>query len=183
MFACTSFLSKDISSFALFRPASSGRFLHTPQLFRWTHENTGFLHKGVPTHMHVQCRFCVRTQQNQAKRTKVSSKRGTHPSPLRRSFRGPVRPRIWVLRALKTSPSDTSSPASFLASFLVLPLLCWVRGARGPSPRNLEGAREGKRGRAFLSHIPCVKVCFGKSALQKIACATRIVLALSAQSG
>ena len=71
----------------------------------------------------------------------------------------------------------------FLVSFLVLPLLCWVRAARGPAPCNLEGPREGSLKESMFLQIPCVRANSGKSSSRKIACATRFVLALSAQSG
>ena len=72
--------------------------------------------------------------------------------------------------------------ASGFARGHVLPLLCWVRGARGPAPCNLEGPREGPLKESKLSHIPCVRANSGKSSTRKIAWAGHFPLGLSGQS-
>ena len=75
-----------------------------------------------------------------ANHEKSSIKRGTQTVPLRSFLSRKMRPSICDQRGSK--PRVVGSPVGHhpLIGHTILPLLCWVRWARGPSPRNLEGA-------------------------------------------
>ena len=87
-----------------------------------------------------ECRSAWILRAHAAKPERSSIKRGTQTVPLRSFLSRKMRPSICDQRGSKLRVVGSPVGCHPLIGQTVLPLLCWVRGARGPSPRDLEGA-------------------------------------------
>ena len=141
--------------------------LGTPRLVRYTRRFTGILPVRVPTGVQKCVGFaCLRGKIEKSLQQEGIPKGPSEDPPL--AF---VRPSICDQAGSKEELRDAPRASSPPFGRSILPLLCWVRGARGPAPphssRFPPGSLSHKRGRAFFPQFPCVEVCLSLSSMPK----------------